>query len=119
MLVRRRMWLLACGRTGVFVGGDAWYCCMDHPDSGLRSKLRLSCPLERGRIKPRDGGLTSDDVERLLEHACGILKQEPTSTPVLVTYKPTAQPEEIWDVAAILMETLRVSSYGPLSGLAA
>ena len=35
-------------RTGVFVGGDALYCCLEHPDRGLRSNLTLSCPLNRG-----------------------------------------------------------------------
>ncbi len=24
---------------GVFVGADAWFCCMDHPDAGLRAKV--------------------------------------------------------------------------------
>ncbi len=27
---------------GVFVGADAWFCCMDHPDAGLRTKVRSS-----------------------------------------------------------------------------
>lgn len=100
-------------RTGSFVGGDAWYCCLDHPDSGLRSKLTLSCPLERGRVKLRDGSLASEDTEKLLDHAFGLLRQEPTAAPTMVTYKPTATAEEVWEVASMLMENQRVRKRFP------
>ena len=95
-------------RTGVFVGGDALYCCLEHPDSGLRSNLTLSCPLNRGRVRPRDGGVSSDDVERLLGHGFGLVKREPTRTPTLVTYKSTSTPDEVRDLAAILLESFEV-----------
>ncbi len=29
---------------GVFVGADAWFCCMDHPDAGLRAKVSTKRP---------------------------------------------------------------------------
>lgn len=81
---------------------------MDHPDSALRSKLKMSCPLEAGRVPLRDGGPTSDDTERLLDHAFGLLKQLPGTARTLVTYKPTATPEEVWEVASVLLEARKV-----------
>lgn len=90
-------------RTGVFVGGDAWYCCLDHPAVSLRSKLRLSYPLERGKSPTRE------DTERLVDHVYELLKQEPSAAPTLLTYKPTCSPDDVWNLASILLETHRVS----------
>lgn len=41
--------------TGVFVGKDAWYCCFDHPDAGLRGVLELENLLGNGRIRNVNG----------------------------------------------------------------
>jgi actin-related protein len=40
--------------TGVFVGKDAWYCCFDHPDAGLRGVLELKNLITGGRIRRPD-----------------------------------------------------------------
>ncbi|CAN0416583.1 unnamed protein product, partial [Ectocarpus sp. 12 AP-2014] len=89
--------------TGVFVGGDAWYCCLDHPSIALRSKLRLSCPMRR-----RDQPPSREDTERLADHAYGLLKQDSSLSPTLLTYKPTATVDEVLAVASVLLEVHRV-----------
>ncbi|CAM9953871.1 unnamed protein product [Ectocarpus sp. 4 AP-2014] len=89
--------------TGVFVGGDAWYCCLDHPSIALRSKLRLSCPMRR-----RDQPPSREDTERLADHAYGLLKQDSSLSPTLLTYKPTATVEEVLALASVLLEVHRV-----------
>ncbi|CAN0331853.1 unnamed protein product [Ectocarpus sp. 6 AP-2014] len=89
--------------TGVFVGGDAWYCCLDHPSIALRSKLRLSCPMRR-----RDQPPSREDTERLADHAYGLLKQDSTLSPTLLTYKPTATVDEVLALASVLLEVHRV-----------
>lgn len=86
----------------MFVGGDAWYCCLDHPAVSLRSNLRLSFPLERGKTPTRE------DSERLVDHAYELLKQEPSAAPTLLTYKPTSSPDDVWSLASILLESHRV-----------
>ncbi|CAM9947330.1 unnamed protein product, partial [Laminaria digitata] len=88
--------------SGVFVGGDAWYCCLDHPSIALRSKLKLSCPMQRGQ-KP-----TREETDRLVDHAYGLLKQDPEQAPTLLTYKPTATVDEVLGVASVLLESHRV-----------
>ncbi|CAN0425958.1 unnamed protein product, partial [Discosporangium mesarthrocarpum] len=88
----------------MFVGRDAAYCVLDHPDSGLRSNLTLSCPLERGQVK----GEAFEDVEHLFEHAFGILKQAPKSTPAIIPYKPTTEAEDLWQLATMLFEVFKV-----------
>ncbi|CBJ28578.1 TiTiN family member (ttn-1) [Ectocarpus siliculosus] len=89
--------------TGVFVGGDAWYCCLDHPSIALRSKLRLSCPMRR-----RDQPPSREDTERLADHAYGLLKQDSSLSPTLLTYKPTATVDEVLALASVLLEVHRV-----------
>ncbi|CAM9856496.1 unnamed protein product [Choristocarpus tenellus] len=91
---------------GLFVGGDAWYCVMDHPDSGLRSKLNLSCPMERGHVTSVEDA--SRDVERLWEHAYMLLKQDSSQVPIILPYKPTATPDELWQMVSVLFEVLKV-----------
>lgn len=86
------------------MGGDAWYCCHDHPSISLRSKLRLSCPLERGQTTTRE------DRDMLVDHAFGLLKQDSQSTPTLLTYKPTASEEDVLEMASILLEAHRVGA---------
>lgn len=90
------------------MGGDAWYCCLDHPSIALRSKLKLSCPLQRGR-KP-----TREETDKLVDHAYGLLKQDPAQTPTLLTYKPTATVDEVLGVASVLLESHRVSLFHKL-----
>ncbi|CAM9117623.1 unnamed protein product [Choristocarpus tenellus] len=85
---------------GLFVGGDAWYCTMEHPDRGLRSKLKLSFPMEQG--------LPTPDVERLWGHAYRLLKQSPDLAPLVLPYKPTATWEELWPMVWFLFSTLEV-----------
>ncbi|CAM9444507.1 unnamed protein product, partial [Hapterophycus canaliculatus] len=88
--------------TGVFVGGDAWYCCLDHPSIALRSKLRLACPLQKGQRPGRE------DMDRLMDHAYGLLKQDSGFAPTLLTYKATATVEEVLGLASVLLEAHRV-----------
>ena len=90
-------------RTGVFVGGDAWYCCHDHPSISLRSNLELSCPIYGGERLGRD------DANMLMEHAFRILKQDASTSRVLLTYKPTAISEEVLEMASVLLEDQEVS----------
>lgn len=49
--------------TGIFVGQDAWFCCFDHPDAGLRGVLELENLLGGGRIRNINGMV-------LLIHQC-------------------------------------------------
>eukprot|EP00903_Cladosiphon_okamuranus_P005875 g5811.t1 len=88
--------------TGVFVGGDAWYCCLDHPSIALRSQLRLTCPMQHGKTPTRE------DTDRLVDHAYGLLDQDSGSTPTLLAYKPTATMEEVLGLASVLLEAHRV-----------
>ena len=47
-------------------------------------------------------------MELLLGHGLGLLTREPNTMPTLVTYKSTATPDEVWDLASILHENLEV-----------
>jgi hypothetical protein len=89
---------------GVFVGGDAWFCCMDHPDAGLRAKLDLSWPVERGHLV--QGAM--EDLSRLWSHAFAQMKLDSEVTPVILTYKPDLLPDEVCDMAEEMMEQFSV-----------
>lgn len=90
-------------RDGIFVGEDAWYCCLNHPSPALRAQLELSNPLERG-LKPK-----MEDVDQLVDHAYGLLQQDPSTAKTLLTYKPTATVEEVSEMASILFDLHEVS----------
>ena len=83
---------------------------MDHPSIALRSKLRLSCPMQSGRKLGREA------ASMFMGHAFGLLNRESSSTPTLLTYKSTATAEEVLEMVAVLLEAHRVSS-GRLAGL--
>jgi len=45
----------------------------------------------------------------LMEHAFSLLKQDASTSRVLLTYKPTATSEEVVEMASVLLEDQEVS----------
>lgn len=72
--------------NNVLLGNDAWYCCYQHPDGGLRGSLSLSYPMTfSGIVDDRPGFLL------FLEYCCSSLQEQnielTEDTQILLSYK--------------------------------
>lgn len=54
-------------------------------------------------------------MDRLMDHAYGLLKQDSGSAPTLLTYKSTATVEEVLGLASVLLEAHRVRGVESIS----
>ncbi|CAM9615720.1 unnamed protein product, partial [Ascophyllum nodosum] len=89
--------------TSIFVG-DAWYCYLDHPSIALWSKLRLSCPMQRGNK------LSREDTDMRIDHIFRLLNQDSSCMPItLLMYKPIATVDEVLEMVSVLLEAHRLN----------
>ncbi|GAB5035899.1 actin-like protein [Nannochloropsis oceanica] len=91
-------------RDGIFVGKDAWYCALDHPDPVLRGALKLEAPIVRDRLE------RPADLKWLLRDVLDKMNVDAGQSPIVVTYKATTTLEERAKMVEIMFEACEAYS---------
>jgi hypothetical protein len=97
---------------GMFVGADAYYCCFDHPDRGLRGSLKtLPLVSDVGRITDLQA------LDQLLEDLLvrGMMMSDASGLQILVAYKISFQQDEMAWILQTMFEKMQCNKVCMLS----